>query len=203
MPKKLKSKLHNLLHKQSSEYNIADCVTFSLYAGPATETHPDGTPVAQAQIAWHAAEDSRPLLAMAMGHTLFIAALDSFDSKAPVPEWDCTDTSDLPLSCMTSLQLADNVRCLAFSPDGLKLAAVNSAEKVCHVSSEACRAVMYITVGWLHLLCTAHAPPKASSALLLHDAKGTVPLQQYMHNHASPGIITAFVKCRSSLPLLI
>lgn len=109
---------------------IVNFVTLGLYAGPATETHPDGTPVAQAQIAWHAAEGSRPILAMALGHTLYIAALDSFDSKAPVPEWDCTDTSDLPLSSMTSMQLADDVRCLAFSPDGNKLAAVNSAEKV-------------------------------------------------------------------------
>lgn len=110
-------------------------------AGPPNAAHTDGTPVSQAQVACHAAEGSQPVLAMAMGQTLYLAALDESEqgsSQPSAPQWDCTDLAALPLSSMTSLQLPHTVRYLAFSLSGHNLAAVNSADQVCCVPVCSC-----------------------------------------------------------------
>ena len=99
-------------------------------------TQPAGTPAPQAKLAYHHAEGTPALLAIALRQTIYIAVIpDDLDRGAVL---DCTSETDLPLSSMTSFQASHQIRCLAFSPSGDKLAAVNSAEQVMLQCCRAC-----------------------------------------------------------------
>ena len=107
------------------------------YAGAGKATQPDGTPAPKAQLAYHHAEGTPALLAMALGQTIYIAVMPNDLDRGAV--LDCTSETGLPLSSMTSIQASHQIRCLAFSPSGDKLAAVNSAEQVMLQGCRACR----------------------------------------------------------------
>ena len=94
-------------------------------AGSVSALHSDGTPVSQAQVAIHA-KDSEPILAMALGQTMYLAQFDKSDTDTPASVWDCTDAS----KPTTSIQLSHSLRYLAFSPSRDKLAAVDSTDQV-------------------------------------------------------------------------
>ena len=115
----------------------------SLYAGPTTATHPDGTHVSQAKIAFHYHEGASEVLAIAVNLTLYVAVLPGDLAKGAV--LDCTSEEALPLRSMVATKTAHQIWCLAFSPSGDKLAAATAAGRVSIHSKGMCMHAIGLT----------------------------------------------------------
>lgn len=144
------------------------CDAHSLCAGPANATHPDGSHISQAQIAYHHNKGASAVLAVAFDQTLHVAVLPEDLAKAAV--LDCVSERDLPLSSMVAIEISHQIRCLAFSPSGNKLAAATSAERVISHCKDICIAPTYL------ISCSA------SARFCWHVATGT---NQSRNLHAS------------------
>lgn len=127
------SRLRQLRNARSSHH--AHHMLFGCAGSPGAASS-DGMPAPQAQVAFHVTDGMQPVLAMALGQTLYLASLDRPNAEPAhsaigPQQWDCTDVAALPLSSMTSLQLPHTVCCLAFDSSGSKLAAVSTERQVC------------------------------------------------------------------------